>query len=109
MITFFRKIRYDLIGKNKTGQYLKYAIGEILLVVIGILIALNVSNLNEIRKNTSAFETHMDNLEEEYYPKSYNEVGVIDMPYTILEAFACQLPVLSTKIDAILKKKDVKK
>jgi len=38
------------MGKNKTGTYLKYAIGEILLVVIGILIALNINNWNEARK-----------------------------------------------------------
>ncbi len=36
MIQFFRKIRYDLMEKNKTGKYLKYAIGEIILVVIGM-------------------------------------------------------------------------
>ena len=40
MIKFFRKIRYNLMEQNKTGKYLKYAIGEIALVVIGILIAL---------------------------------------------------------------------
>ena len=51
MIKFFRKIRYDLMEKNKTGKYLKYAIGEILLVVIGILIALQINNKNEIRKD----------------------------------------------------------
>jgi len=50
MIKFFRKIRYDLMKKNKTGKYLKYAIGEILLVVIGILIALQINNWNEERK-----------------------------------------------------------
>ena len=49
MIKFFRKIRYDLMEKNKTGKYLKYAIGEIVLVVIGILIALAINNLNQIR------------------------------------------------------------
>ena len=43
MIKFFRKIRYDLMEKNKTGKYLKYAIGEILLVVIGILIAVSIN------------------------------------------------------------------
>ena len=47
MIKFFRKIRYDLMKKNKAGQYLKYAIGEIVLVVIGILIALQINNWNE--------------------------------------------------------------
>ena len=50
MIKFFRKIRYDLMEKNKTRKYLKYAIGEIVLVVIGILIALSINNWNETRK-----------------------------------------------------------
>jgi len=50
MIKFFRKIRYDLMEKNKTGKYLKYAIGEIVLVVIGILIALQINNWNENQK-----------------------------------------------------------
>lgn len=43
MIKFFRHIRYNLVGKNKIGKYLKYAIGEIVLVVIGILIALQIN------------------------------------------------------------------
>lgn len=51
MIKFFRTIRKDLMEKNKTGKYLKYAIGEIILVVIGILIALQINNWNENRKS----------------------------------------------------------
>ena len=50
MRKIFRKIRYDLMKKNKTGKYLKYAIGEIVLVVIGILIALQINNWNENKK-----------------------------------------------------------
>jgi hypothetical protein len=50
MIKFFRKIRYDLMEKNKTGKYFKYAIGEIILVVVGILIDLQINNWNEKRK-----------------------------------------------------------
>ena len=46
MIKFFRKIRYNLMEQNKTGKCLKYAIGEIVLVVIGILIALSINNWN---------------------------------------------------------------
>ena len=50
MIKFFRKIRYNLMEQNKTGKYFKYAIGEIVLVMIGILLALQVNNWNEANK-----------------------------------------------------------
>ena len=46
MIKFFRKIRQELLSEGKTGKYLKYAFGEIVLVVIGILIALGINNWN---------------------------------------------------------------
>jgi len=49
MIKFFRQFRKNIIMKNQRGKYLKYAIGEIVLVVIGILIALQVSNWNTNR------------------------------------------------------------
>ena len=52
MIKFFRHIRKSLLMENKTSKYFKYAIGEIILVVIGILIALQINNWNENRKNT---------------------------------------------------------
>ena len=54
MIKFFRKIRQNLLSEGKTGKYLKYAVGEIVLVVIGILIALQINNWNENRKNNIA-------------------------------------------------------
>lgn len=47
MIKFFRHIRQKLILDNKKIQYLKYGLGEILLVVIGILIALQIDNWNQ--------------------------------------------------------------
>lgn len=50
MINFFRKIRQQLLGENKWSKYLLYATGEIVLVVIGILIALQVNNWNERNK-----------------------------------------------------------
>ncbi|MET6990311.1 DUF6090 family protein [Sediminicola arcticus] len=50
MIKFFRKIRHNLLSEGKTGKYLKYSVGEIILVVIGILIALSINNWNENRK-----------------------------------------------------------
>ena len=51
MIKFFRKIRQKLLTENKLSKYLIYAIGEIILVVIGILIALSINNWNEDRNN----------------------------------------------------------
>jgi hypothetical protein len=51
MIKFFRKIRQKLLTENRLGKYLLYALGEIVLVMIGILLALQVSNWNEERKN----------------------------------------------------------
>src|SRR5210317_1476581 len=51
MINFFRKIRQQLLSQNKVSKYLLYAIGEIVLVVIGILIALQINNWNEERRD----------------------------------------------------------
>ena len=65
MIKFFRKIRQDLLSKGKTGKYLKYAIGEIVLVVFGILIALQINNWNERRKIQSNQEKYLTLLKTE--------------------------------------------
>ncbi len=62
MTKFFRKIRQNLLMENKTGKYLKYAIGEIILVVIGILIALQINNWNERKKNISQAEKHLETV-----------------------------------------------
>ncbi len=50
MTPFFRKIRWRLAQNNQFLKYSRYAIGEIVLVVIGILIALSINNWNEERK-----------------------------------------------------------
>ena len=65
MIKFFRKIRYDLMEKNKTGKYLKYAIGEILLVIIGILIAVSINGWNEDRKLYKEEQAILKDLKQE--------------------------------------------
>ncbi|MGB5460830.1 MAG: DUF6090 family protein [Eudoraea sp.] len=68
MIKFFRRIRFDLMEKNKTGKYIKYAFGEILLVVIGILIALQINNWNEDRKERI--------IEQEIYENLLTDINV---------------------------------
>ena len=62
MIKFFRKIRQQLLMENKTGKYFKYAIGETLLVIIGILIALQVSNWNQKRIDTNSYNIILNSL-----------------------------------------------
>jgi hypothetical protein len=62
MIKFFRKIRQKLLTENKVSKYLLYAIGEILLVVIGILIALQINNANESNKLRKQELHYLENL-----------------------------------------------
>jgi len=66
MIKFFRHIRQSLIMENKTSKYLKYAIGEIVLVVIGILIALQINNWNQDRLATIEEHNIYKNLNNEF-------------------------------------------
>ncbi len=65
MIKIFTKIRRKLLSEGKSIKYVKYAIGEIILVVIGILIALQVSNWNETRKTQNSIEALFDEFENE--------------------------------------------
>ena len=64
MINFFRKIRKQLADDNNPFKYMRYAIGEIVLVVIGILIALSINNWNETQKYNKEETTILENLHE---------------------------------------------
>ena len=57
MIKFFRNIRKNLLTEGKTTKYFKYAVGEIILVVIGILIALQINNWNENKRYKKEIRT----------------------------------------------------
>ena len=76
MINFFRKIRKKMADDNKPMKYIRYAIGEILLVVIGILIALQVNTWNENRKSKNTEVLLLDelisNLEADIYSINYD-------------------------------------
>ncbi len=64
MIKFFRKIRQKLLRENKFSKYVLYAIGEIVLVVIGILIALQINNWNEFKKDRVIENKLLNELKE---------------------------------------------
>jgi hypothetical protein len=106
MIKFFRKIRQNLLMENKTGKYLKYAIGEIVLVVIGILIALQINTWNTeyennkiVRKNC---KTLIENLEKD---STYiiNIQQVMKSQEKELIDFQERLSKSGTTIDTIIK------
>lgn len=78
MIKFFRKIRYNLMSENKTSKYFKYAIGEIILVVIGILIALQINTAKN--KNDKRIEeiTHLENILSDLKQDKSELIKIID-------------------------------
>ena len=77
MIKFFRKIRQNMIIENKVSKYLLYALGEIILVVIGILIALQINNWNQQRNDR--------NIEKIVYKTLIEDLALdtLDMMYNI--------------------------
>lgn len=72
---FFNKIRASLLNEGKTSRYFKYAIGEIMLVVIGILIAMGINNWNQNRSNTASANLHLktvsQNIQEDLAQLNY--------------------------------------
>ncbi|MBX2845882.1 MAG: hypothetical protein KTR13_06665 [Saprospiraceae bacterium] len=66
MFKFFQKARQQLLKENKFTKYLFYAIGEILLVVIGILIALGVNNLSQRKALKNKEKTYLEGLKQEF-------------------------------------------
>jgi len=66
MIKFFRRIRQQLLTENKFSKYLLYAIGEIILVVIGILIALQINNNNNYNEQRKIEREYLISLQSEF-------------------------------------------
>lgn len=78
MLKFFRRIRRKLIEEGNLKRYLVYAIGEILLVVIGILIALQINNLNEQKKDKAKESQILLSLSEDFKSNIVNLKTSID-------------------------------
>ena len=100
MIKFFRHIRRSLINSNQMVTYFKYAIGEILLVVIGILIALGINIWNENRKKEKNEIILLEKLQEE----NTINLGEVKRDSTYRE----NLPKLMTRFNTFLKNGDLK-
>ena len=98
MLHFFRKIRHDLIANSKTYKYFKYAIGEILLVVIGILIALYINNQNELKKEREKFDLTLVEVEKELINNIYWARHVIS-EFTVLDSIFLSLVIDSVKFE----------
>jgi len=91
MIKFFRNIRQSMLIEGKTSKYLKYAIGEIILVVIGILIALSINTHTENKKDRE-FELKM--------LKEIKTALISDKAH--FEAMAKRMEVLKNRVDFFL-------
>lgn len=65
MIKFFRKIRQKLLSEGRFSRYLVYAFGEIILVVVGILLALQINNWNEKRKDLERASNYITRISED--------------------------------------------
>ena len=78
MIKFFRKIRQNLISEGKTGKYFKYAIGEIVLVVIGILIALQINTAKNEKDKRIEEITHLENILSDLKQDKSELIKIID-------------------------------
>lgn len=88
MIKFFRKIRQQMIQDNKITKYLLYAIGEIILVVIGILIALSINNNNEDKKARKLEIKYLKNLQTDILSELKNNDSLINYRLATAKAAA---------------------
>ena len=89
MIKFFRKIKQNLLSEGKTGKYLKYAFGEIVLVVIGILIALSINNWKNYKDDRNEEQLLLRNLKQEF-TKNLNELNADHKINTVMLEAAYQ-------------------
>jgi len=110
MIKFFRNIRLTLLNEGKTANYLKYGIGEIVLVVIGILIALQINNWNQRRLDRVEEKNILAKLHDEFL-ENKNEVsksiglykGAMDANSELIELIGSDAEELSKyNLDSLL-------
>jgi len=96
MIKFFSKIRHQLINDGKTSNYLKYAIGEIVLVVVGILIALQINNWNHDRQDKISELNFYLNFKEQLTEDIYEIKGNIIYNDSYMERFEYAVQIIES-------------
>ena len=101
MIKFFRKIRQKLLTENKFSKYLLYAIGEIILVVIGILIALSVNNWNQETKDYRLGEDYLLRIHRDLVQDTIKFRGIITHNNNLREDLKGFLVTLYNGVDNI--------
>ncbi len=103
MIKFFRSFRQKLLNENKVSNYLLYAVGEIFLVVIGILIALQINNWNENRKNAIQERAILQSLQFDLRA-DVEQINIdLDLKKSMIEEYTFCLDLLSEKKDGTKK------
>ena len=96
MIKFFQKIRQDLLNKGETGKYLKYAIGEIVLVVIGILIALSINNWNDGQSKRNAELNFYKNKKQQLLDDANNIASELKYNTRFVNQFRNAIQIIET-------------
>lgn len=106
MIKLFRNIRKNLLSEGKTTKYFKYAIGEIILVVIGILIALSLNNWNTDNANKKIVlknsKTLIQNLEKDSV-FCENRIWTIQKQEDELSSLQARLSSRTATLDTLIK------
>ena len=106
MIHFFRKIRHDLIANNKPLKYIRYAIGEIVLVVIGILIALGINNWNQESKDSKLGKEYLTRIHRDLVQDTTNFRDIIKSNENLRNDIKDMLVILYQEVN---KKEQVQK
>ncbi|QQX76303.1 MULTISPECIES: DUF6090 family protein [Aequorivita] len=79
MAKIFRRIRIDMLTNNRLGKYLLYAVGEIILVVIGILLALSINNANQEKATQAKELAYLNGLKNEFHANQQKLQNLIDV------------------------------
>ena len=105
MIKFFRQIRYQFMSENKTGKYFKYAIGEIILVVIGILIALQINTWNENRKVKVQLKSALQSVYNDMVSDSllvHRAMPLVNFRDSIIKSLISRSYATETNLDTLI-------